>query len=154
MWIPGVISLFRFSNTGKSFVQRVPQQRCVSSWECSLYFQLHTQQIFIFRKVEATYFLHDLNTRCGGDNKRNIVAWIGCTNVFRIIWPLDMILQLLVAAWAVVSKLKTERKTLHILWCIIRTRGRCVARAGKSKLLALRTRRVINLLGRFVPLRV
>ena len=38
------------------------------------------------------------------------------TNVFRIIWPLGKILQLLVASCTVVSKLKTERKTLHISW--------------------------------------
>ena len=65
-----------------------------------------------------------------------------CTNVFRVIWPLGKILQLLVAACTVVSKLKTERKTLHISWCIIRTRGTCVARAGKSTLSALRAKRV------------
>ena len=46
------------------------------------------------------------------------------------------------AACTVVSKLKTERKTLHISWCIIRTRGTCVARAGKSTLSALRAKRV------------
>ena len=76
-----------------------------------------------------------------------------CTNVFRVIWPLGKILQLLVAACTVVSKLKTERKTLHISWCIIRTRGTCVARAGKSTLSALRAKRV-NFFGRFVPPRV
>ena len=46
------------------------------------------------------------------------------------------------AACTVVSKLKTECKTLHISWCIIRTLGTCVARAGKSTLAALRTKRV------------
>ena len=64
-----------------------------------------------------------------------------CTNVLRIIWPFGKILQLLVAACTVVSKLKTERKTLHISWCIIRTRGTCVARAGKYTLSALRAKR-------------
>ena len=37
-------------------------------------------------------------------------------------------------ACTVVSKLKTERKTLHISWCTIRTRWTCVARAGKPTL--------------------
>ena len=46
------------------------------------------------------------------------------------------------AACTFVSKLKTERKTLHISWCIIRTRGTCVARPGKSTLSALRAKRV------------
>ena len=53
-WIPGVIALSRFSNTGKIFVQRVAQQEYVTSSECS---HLYTQQIFNFRKVEATNFL-------------------------------------------------------------------------------------------------
>ena len=30
-WIPGVIELSRFSNTGKNFVQRVAQQEYVTS---------------------------------------------------------------------------------------------------------------------------
>ena len=46
------------------------------------------------------------------------------------------------AECTVVSKLKTECKTLHISWCTIRTRGTCVARAGKSTLSALRPKRV------------
>ena len=46
------------------------------------------------------------------------------------------------AACTVVSKLKTERKTLYISWCIIRTRGTCVARAGNSTLSALRAKQV------------
>ena len=87
------------------------------------------QQIFIFRKVEATNFLQPEHAN-------------SCTNVFLVIWPLGKILQLLVAACTVVSKLKTEHKTLHISWCIIRTRGKCVARAGKSPLSALRAKRV------------
>ena len=60
-------------------------------------------------------------------------------------------------ACTVVTKLKTERKSLHISWCIIRTRGTCVACMGKSTLSALRTNlnvKKLTFFGRFVPPRV